>query len=113
MNDQSIPALAQQASFWLGILLSLVGAGVAIAYLQRSKWTRLLLCAFLFQVLLQLATRFLVPVLLRNAATTMNATHFLNTIVVLLALLGFLTHAALVLGIAGVLSELARLRQSS
>jgi len=105
MRELMWASMAQNLVWWLGFFVAVAGVVFTTAYLKRSRWTRLLFGAFLVRALVDLATKLVLPVL----ATTTSADlprvplFFLAT-----AVLSVMSYAALVLGVAGLLSELSR-----
>jgi hypothetical protein len=91
---------------WLVMLLTFAGAVVAAGYLRRSRWTAFVFGGFLAQAVIRLASEFALPRLITNSPSALPRVRlfFLITSVV-----GLFAYAALVVGVAGILSELSRL----
>jgi hypothetical protein len=100
--------LIQEQLPWFSILINVVGVAVAAAYLKRSRWTLLILFAFLAEAAIQVGSKVLVPTFVSG-----NYLWRIQTFFALTSVLGAMQRAALVVGIAGVLSDLAKSSRTS
>jgi hypothetical protein len=109
MSEAFLARWVQNLASWLSILVSIGGVVVTAAYLKRSRWVALLFGAFVAEVILQAASRLALPLVIRSAGTdTARIPTLISTVFLLSSVLGVIAHAAMVLGIAGVLSAWAR-----
>jgi hypothetical protein len=92
--------ILEELAPWVSILVNVAGAVVAAEHLKRSRWMVLILIAFLVETAMELAFRFLVPRL-----GTGDDPSRIQAFLAVSSLLGVIGRAALVAGIAGLLSE--------
>ena len=93
---------------WVSILINVAGVFVAASYLKRSRWMVLFLLAFLVEAAIQVASKFFVPTFVSG-----NGFSRVQTFFALTSVLGAMQRAALVVGIAGVLSDWTRSSRTS
>lgn len=94
--------VVRELAGWLGVILSIVGLVVACMALGHSRWAIALAAGFGIDSMLGLFYRVATPLLSRG---TLGPASFQGVFVVT-TLLGVVGTAAMVAGVAGVLSEL-------
>ncbi len=105
MSEMLWASMAQNLLSWLGLLVAVAGVVFTAGYLRSSRWTRLLFGGFLVRAVVDLATKLALPRLFTNSTADISRIplFFLAT-----SALGVMAYAALVIGVAGLLSESAR-----
>jgi len=102
-------SVAQNLVWLLDLFVAVAGVVFTATYLKRSRWARLLFAGFLVRAIVDLATKLALRMLVTSASSDFPRVplFFLAT-----SILSVMTYAALVLGVAGLLSELSRHRVS-
>src|SRR5258708_36916102 len=109
MRETMWASVAQNLVWWLDLFVAVAGVVFTATHLKRSRWARLLFAGFLVRAIVDLATKVALPGLVARSSSDFSRVplFFLAS-----SILGVMAYAVLVLGVAGLLSELSRHRVS-
>jgi hypothetical protein len=99
--------IARDAVGWLGVLLALTGFVVCALHLGRTRWALVLAVGFALQTFVMAFNRLAMSLLTRGALGGGSV----ETAFLLSSVFGVVGSAAIVGGLAGVLSELKRVTE--